>query len=737
MIKRILFVLTCVVTALVCAACSSSVDGSSTTPNSSNTSSSASSSASSTDTSSLSSTNTSSVISSVSSTASGSNNVSGHPTLETPWIDVPFTSQKQADAGIAGGEGCQWPTYISFDQIDGSLAFLGIDVGGMYRSKDGGQTWEPCTIGITASAASCAEVDPTNIKRVLCVGVDSGHRDSHGLYLSTDGGDSWKHVNPQKVQGHRDFRHQIAYDKSSYDSKKGYCTTVYYVRESKQIGNNYLPPALFKSTDGGETWKEICSDSAIGNGMIYVHPTKGWVYIANEKGAIRSKDGGKTFNSMLKKTCYGICVVNSKPDNVYISAKDGFYVSTNGGNNFSKVNTSGYPTRYPARVNVSPANPNKMVLQDDHLSDNGSYSSKNYYSHDGGKTWKQCTVDSSMSFIPYNIRQTVFAWHPTNENICISTGGDMAMRSTNGGKTFKWSGSGYSGSCTSGIYMNVNNYDLIFCSNQDYNGAFTTNGGKTWTYTPCSGESWGGLSYGGYPISKDTCAIITTKDKRSYYITMMTEGGTNRVTTSYQVTGEKRGYGQIGNDKIVFLGEWRSADAGKTWSKMSGCTGVYTCSKKGVLYGRDENKLVTSTNGGKSWKALFSLSSITDMAYDEYNNRLLVLVGADIYAYNESANKLTKTMTVNHGKCNSIDVDPRNGNIYASVRSEGYECKQIGVVRSMDGGKTWVNLSRAPGDGSVGLDGGKKPDYIVFNRKYNEVWTNCGCRGVWKIKAKA
>ncbi len=737
MSKRIVFSIMCIVMALVCAACSASPANNTSSNATTNQVSSSVSSTESSD--STSSTEASSSVSSAVSSDTVSNvvNLSGHPTLETPWIDVPFTTQAQIKAKLGGGEGCQWPTYISFDQIDGSLAFLGIDVGGMYRSKDGGQTWEPCTIGITASAASCAEVDPTNINRVLCVGVDSGHRDSHGLYLSTDGGETWKHVNPQKVQGHRDFRHQIAYDKSSYDSKKGYCTTVYYVRESKQIGNNYLPPALFKSTDGGETWKEICSDSAIGNGMIYVHPTKGWVYIANEKGAIRSKDGGKTFNSMLKKTCYGICVVNSKPDNVYISAKDGFYVSTNGGNSFSKVNTSGYPTRYPARVNVSPANPNKMVLQDDHLSDNGSYSSKNYYSHDGGKTWKQCTIDSSMSFIPYNVRQTVFAWHPTNENICISTGGDMAMRSTNGGKTFKWSGSGYSGSCTTGIYMNVNNNDLIFCSNQDYNGAFSTDGGKTWVYTPCSGEGWGGLSYGGYPISKDTCAIITTADKKDYYITMMTNGGTTRNKTDYKVTGHKRGYGLIGNDKVAFLGEWRTADGGETWSKMSNCVGVYTCSNKGVLYGVNDNKVVTSTDSGKTWKAVKALSSITDMAYDEYNKRLLILVGADIYAYNETTQQMSKVMTVSYGTCNSFDVDPRNGNIYASVRSEGYECKQVGVVRSMDGGKTWVNLSRAPGDGSVGPDGGKKPDYIVFNRKYNEVWTNCGCRGVWKIKAKA
>ncbi len=677
-----------------------------------------------------------------SSMATPSNNIP-HPTTEAQWVAVPYTSQKQLDAGLTGGEGGQWPTYISFDAIDGSLAFLGIDVGGMFRSRDGGITWEPCTIGITASAASCAEVDPTNLKRVLCVGVDSGATDSHGLYLSTDSGETWRHVNPQSNQGHRDFRHQIAYDKSSYDKKLGYCTTVYYVREHKKTRDDHiLPPALFKSTDGGETWKEINSDKAIGNGIIYVHPEKGWVYIATEKGAIRSKDGGKTFSKMLDAPCYGMCVVNSRPDNIYISAKNGFYLSTDSGDSFVAVNKSGYPTRYPARVNVSPANPNYMILQDDHLSDNGTYESKNYYSHDGGKTWKESITDSSMSFIPYNTRQTVFAWHPTDEKVCISTGGDMALRSTDGGKTFTWSGSGYNGSTTMGIHMNVNNNDLIFCSNHDYNGAFSVDGGKTWTYVASSDTRWGGWTRGGYPISKDTCAVLATDVKKQVYrIVILTEGGTKGIETGKVINGYNVGCGLIGNENVVFLGEWRSEDKGATWTQMTGCSGVYTCTNDGVLYGRDgQFQLVKSTDGGKTWIKLRMIEDLTDIKYDEFNKRVLVLAKSNIFTYNESTKKMDMVMDVHlrgiSYQCNGFDIDPRNGTVYAAVRSEGLECKPIGVVRTTDGGQSWVNLCREPNDGSVGPDGGKKPLSIVFNRKHNEVWTNSVSRGVWKIAAK-
>ncbi len=660
-------------------------------------------------------------------------NTEPHPTLETPWQAVPIVSQKQKDAGLAGGEGCQWPTYISFDHIDGSLAFFGTDVGGMYRSLDGGITWSPCTIGLNASAATSIEVDPTNNKRVICVGCDSYADNTHGVYLSVDSGETWKQVSPQNTCGHRDFRHQIAFDKSSFDESKGYCTVVYFLRESKKYSKGEaLAPALFRSNDGGETWTQVCGDDAIYDGQIYVNPENGWIYVATKEHTVRSKDGGKTFETILASPSYGLCVINNKPSNLYVSAKDGFYISTNSGDSFTRVNESGYPTTYPARVKVSPANPNNIMLQDDHLSASGSYTSVIYYSNDGGKNWNTSDIDSSLSFIPYNKRQTVFAWHPTDENICISTGGDMIMRSTDAGRKFSYSGTGYNGACCTGMFINVNNNDLIFASNQDYNGAYSVDGGSTWTYTNWSGQGWGGFSYGGYCVSDNIVTAITRVDG-VHYIARMDVDKNTVTMTNHVVEGEKRGMGWIGHDNVVFLGEYRSDDYGETWSKMDGCDGVFTSSSDGLLYGiHNRYFVVKSTDGGVTWTQVAVFEGLTDIKYDEYAKRILILSGAGIHTIHEDKKFgiLINATTNNSGKqirFNSFDIDPETGYFYAANGN---------VFRSVDEGKTWVNMSRNPYDGSVGPDGGKKASMLIFHRKRGTVWVSCGCRGIWEIAAK-
>ena len=109
------------------------------------------------------------------------------------WEPVPFVSKELRDMGFEGGEGCQASATIVFDPVDGKVAYFGTDVGGVFKSTDGGKTWTPSNYDLDACGANHICFDPNNIDRVLLVGCNSGYHSANGLYLTEDG-ERWDYV---------------------------------------------------------------------------------------------------------------------------------------------------------------------------------------------------------------------------------------------------------------------------------------------------------------------------------------------------------------------------------------------------------------------------------------------------------------------------------------------------------------------------------------------------------------
>ncbi len=169
---------------------------------------------------------------------------------------------------------------------------------GVFRSKDGGKTWEKILFRDDKTGAIELVLDPNN-PQVVYAALWEAFRNAHmmssggpgsGLFKSTDGGDHWTEISknpglPKGVLG------KIGLSVSGADSSR-----VYAQIEADEGG-------FFSSDDGGATWKKISENRnlrqrAFYYSRVFADPkAKDTVYVLNV-GFNKSIDGGKTWTTL-------------------------------------------------------------------------------------------------------------------------------------------------------------------------------------------------------------------------------------------------------------------------------------------------------------------------------------------------------------------------------------------------------------------------------------------------------
>ncbi len=712
------------------------------------------------------------------------------------WQAVPMISQEMIDRGIVeGGEACQAETSL-VTSSDGTLAFLGTDCGGFWRSLDGGNHWTLAMLGFNAAGGTGTAIDPLNKNHVIVVGCNTSANAYNGIYVTYnafDGQCEWTQgLTASEISGcaiaidtHKDYRIQIMYDTASYDEALGYCTTAYWSVENNTIiqGNvTYTQAAMWKTVDGGNTWTKLentvgtiyvdgvaqASSAFLAGGEVASVTDSGttYLYVSNADGFYRSTDGGANWTKR-DYVFNAIDVVENAVANhatgyegyIWATNDTAFYVSTDFGDTFTAKNSLNYPVRtdvtyddttttsIPDNISVSSLNPDNIYVTWRQTNGFG------YYSQDGGITWFASSQDKSEAWQPVSGVSPYGYWSNIHEDslYVIANG---VWKSIDGGQTLKWNNSGYNAILVGGKWnYNVNNPNLVSFSSQDYNGGFSTDGGKTWTYLAWKGENWGGFTYGAYMLNEQhfiACDAPSWGGTRTIWATH--DGGETFATTEIIVKGNEVAIGALGKDNIAFIGEWRTTDYGYTWTEMSynatlgstGCDGVYTIDPvKGTLFGKKGTKVVYSTDNGLTWKQLFNSSQGGgDLAYDHVSgilyttaNHNLLSCKVDFSSNNNEFNVISYSTETN--RATTVAVDPNNPNIvYVGESYWATPYSQSDIYRSLDSGATWTLLTRRKGDGrDTSPMGPLSAISMNVNPVTGELVAATSCMGVWKIDA--
>ncbi len=708
------------------------------------------------------------------------------------WEQIPCVTQEMRDMGMSGGEGGQWMQAIEIDNVDGQLLFGGVDIAGMVRSVDGGKSWQRSYKGFSADGCVDIAIDPNSKKRVVAVGSLSD-RSWAGLYLSEDMGDTWHQVHSYIFDGQRDTRQQLAWDKSSYDEKIGgsrvaYWSNLYKLQaslESVTVEDVFRysdrEGGLFKTEDGGETW--FCVNKDMSDSVVAVHPLNGRVYVGNERGFFISDDGGKSFKQVLSgRPIYGIDVVESRPDNVYINDYEGVMISMDCGKTFTRPDNIGFPVRSDVSdvrnivrdLEVSPADPDYMMVDDRNYT---KFNNRRYYTHDGGKTWNESGYDDSRDFFFNHSRQHPYAWHPTDKNRVWTLGGDWIVSSTNGGESFIWDANGYCGTPPGGR-LNFDQYEprRLLASAQDLLGIYTKDGGYTWEPVEDPGGGGFGCSYGSVTLDDNTFVIGKAAGwyaQRSIWVSfdggktlndtglVLKNGGARRATSFWRSPSDA---------DTVFAGEYVSRDRARTWTEMDGCEMVmainYYHNKE--LWGLNKEMIVCSYDNGTTWYPFSKTyvddemvvnkvgnewsdgdgSHTWDMEYDGINDILYYLpgnvyMGADlIRVENNQHINIGQNIQVSD-KNNSkyyglIALDPRYPDVLYLAGGGLLNKDSAAIQRSCDRGETFQIIGSMGDEKSIVNDGptaGSGAETIVVNPVNGDLWMWSCAEGLWKFPA--
>jgi photosystem II stability/assembly factor-like uncharacterized protein len=301
---------------------------------------------------------------------------------------------------------------------------------GVYKSNDAGKTWKRVGLEDTRQIARI-RVHPKNpdLVYVAALGHVWGPNEQRGVFRSKDGGKTWEKI---LSRGNKAGAIDLILDPTNANIIYAGFWEVY--RKPWTLESGGPGSGIFKSTDGGDTWNELTRNPGMPKGTVGkvgitvspANPDRVWAIVEAEDGGVfRSDNGGTTWTKVneerrLRQRAWYYTRIYADPknaDTVYV-LNTGFYRSNDGGRTYTSISV---PHGDNHDLWIAPDDPNRMIESNDGGSN---------VSYNGGRSWTEQDQPTAQFYrvaldndFPYN----VYGAQQDNSTVRI------ASRTTEGG----------------------------------------------------------------------------------------------------------------------------------------------------------------------------------------------------------------------------------------------------------------------------------------------------------------
>ncbi len=320
--------------------------------------------------------------------------------------------------------------------------YVAVASGGVWKTSNWGVDYYPIFDNESSYSIGCVTIDSNNTNIVwVGTGENNNQRSvayGDGVYKSVDGGKSWKNMG---LKNSEHIGNIIVHPENS---------NVVYVSAYGPLWSKGGDRGIYKTTDGGDSWTQILNiDEHTGFSEIHMDP--------------RNPEILYTASHQRRRHVY--TYVGGGPGS-------GLHKSTDGGETWKKIN-KGLPSVELGRIglDISDANPEIIYAIVEASQRKGGF----YKSTDRGETWVKQSGKSTSG----NYYQEIFA-DPVNEDVVYVMDTWMSV-THDGGKTFKNVGEDYKHVDNHAMWINPNNNShwLVGCDGGIYE---TFDSGKKWDY---------------------------------------------------------------------------------------------------------------------------------------------------------------------------------------------------------------------------------------------------------------